>query len=65
VSSSEEDTPRIDWASQREPTCSLRIRLTTRWSGPGMRRQKREMITIWPVGENSEVANPGRSVRSR
>jgi len=40
-------------------------RLTTRWSGPGIRRQKQELIEMSVTGLRREGAIPGRSARSR
>ncbi len=42
-----------------------RNRLTTRWSGPGIQRQKQEMIGIRVLGSGCEGTIPGRSARSR
>jgi hypothetical protein len=39
--------------------------LTTRWSGPGMLRQKREAIVMSVPARPCEGAIPGRSARSR
>ena len=39
--------------------------LTTRWSGPGILRQKQEMIEMRAPARECEGAFPGRSARSR
>ena len=48
-------------------TCPIRgaQRLTTRWSGPGMPRQKQQMKAIRVQLRACEMAIPGRSARSR
>lgn len=42
-----------------------RIRLTIRWSGPGIWRQNKETIRIPATGMVFDKSIPGRSVRSR
>jgi hypothetical protein len=39
--------------------------LTTRWSGPGMRRQMQENVEGRAAGKRIDGAFPGRSARSR
>jgi hypothetical protein len=39
--------------------------LTTRWNGPGMLRQKQEIIEMRGSGSVCTGAIPGRSARSR
>jgi hypothetical protein len=43
----------------------LRGVLTTRWSGPGMLRQRQEMISEGDRESRTEGQIPGRSARSR
>ncbi len=39
--------------------------ITTRWNGPGIRRQAPAKIEFWQPRISSEGAPPGRSARSR
>ena len=41
------------------------VSLTTRWNGPGIRRQKQEIIQLRVHGKGCDRTVPGRSARSR
>ena len=43
------------------PNCPL----TTRWNGPGIQKQKQELIEMRALGSRCEESIPGRSARSR
>ena len=68
-----EGLKQVGWRSGQPPGCEFdrsqqnqkRFHLTTRWSGPGIRRQKQELIEMSVIGLRREGAIPGRSARSR
>ena len=52
-------------ACRNRSGCFTSRRITTRWSGPGMRRRTQEEMEIGLSGRGCDGAIPGRSARSR
>ena len=61
----ESDSPAPSPCSYTVVAANIRSRITTRWNGPGMLRQKQEEIEVPVPGRASEGAIPGRSARGR
>ena len=59
------DNPSLPFDSVEVSVAYIRSRITPRWIGPGMLRQKQEIMTMRVLGRPCEEANPGRSARSR